>query len=448
MLVRPAPGPPRAYRFPVFSRSRLANGVEVIVAPFHRLPLATVRVVVEAGAVSDVPGAEGAAWLTAKCLAEGTQRRSSEELTLAVERLGGELDPEADWNDVSLSSTIRSSAVGEALDLMSELICAPRFPEEGVARNRNEQSAERDQARRDPRQHADDMFTRAAYARGARFALSEAGERETIGGFDRSVVERFHREHFAPERTCVIVVGAVTEDEVIRRLDTALGSWQGPGASRGDARAVDQPAPREAILVVDRPGAPQSELRLGHVGLPRLHPDYFATVVMNSILGGLFNSRINMNLRERHGYTYGAFSAFHWRVQAGPFMISTAVQSDATGASVGEILGEIDRIRGAPISEEELRLAVNFLAGVFPIRYETSAAISGALAAMRVFGLPADYFNTYRDRIRSVSREDVLAAAQRHVRPEDLHIVALGDALTIEPQLASLGRDVRRAVEA
>jgi zinc protease len=331
---------------------------------------------------------------------------------------------------------------------MSELLCAPRFPEDGVTRNRSEQAAERDQARRDPRQHADDMFARAAYARGARFALSEAGERASIAAFDRGVVEGFHRKHFVPERTCIVVVGAVTADDVLRRLDAALGSWRATAAgSTAAPRAVDTPAPRDAVRVVDRPGAPQTELRLGHVGLPRLHPDYFATVVMNSILGGLFNSRINMNLRERHGYTYGAFSAFHWRVQAGPFMIATAVQSDATGAAVQEILGEIERMRGIPVSQEELTLATNFLAGVFPIRYETTVAISAALAAMRVFGLPADYFNTYRDRIRSVGRDDVLAAAQRHVRPEDMHILALGDGAAIEAQLTGLGRDVRRVAE-
>ena len=199
-----------------------------------------------------------------------------------------------------------------------------------------------------------------------------------------------------------------------------------------------------AVSIVDRPGAAQTELRVGHIGIPRLHPDYFAVVVMNSVLGGLFSSRINLNLRERHGYTYGAFSAFHWRVQSGPFMVSTAVQTDKSGAAIREILTEIDRIRAEPITEEERSLAVDYLAGVFPIRYETTAAIAAGLAAMRVFGLPRDYFDTYRERILAVTADDVLRVAREHLRPSQLQILALGEAREIEPQLASLGRDVVR----
>jgi zinc protease len=183
---------------------------------------------------------------------------------------------------------------------------------------------------------------------------------------------------------------------------------------------------------------------MGHVGIPRRHPDYFAAVVMNSILGGLFSSRINLNLREKHGFTYGAFSAFDWRVQSGPFMISTAVQTNATAPAIREVLAELDRIRETRISEDERSLAVNYLAGVFPIRYETTAAIASALAAMRVFGLPADYFETYRDRILAVTADEVLSAAQQHLQPSQLQVVALGEASAIEPTLTGLGRDVLR----
>jgi len=256
-------------------------------------------------------------------------------------------------------------------------------------------------------------------------------------------VQAYHAATFTPERTCVIVVGAVDVDTTLARVHESLGDWT-PGNSAVSSAILDRAAERTAIHVVDRSGASQTELRMGHVGIPRRHPDYFAVVVMNSILGGLFSSRINLNLREKHGFTYGAFSAFDWRVQSGPFMISTAVQTDATAPAIREVLAELDRIRQSPVSEDERSLAVNYLAGVFPIRYETTAAIAAALAAMRVFGLPPDYFETYRDRILSVSAEEVLSAAQRHLDPPRLQVVALGAASAIEPTVAILGREVLR----
>jgi zinc protease len=364
-------------------------------------------------------------------------------MAIAIERLGGELEPDLDWQDISLATTIRDDAVGRALAIMGDLIQAPLFPEEGVVRNRSEQLAEREQAKRDPREHADEMFARTVYAAGARYAVAESGDVATIQSLDRATVEGFHKQRFAPERTSVIVVGAVDPEVTMDAVQRSLGSWQAlPSESFGTT--IDDAARSVAIHVVDRPGSAQTELRVGHVGVPRLHPDYFALVVMNSVLGGLFNSRINLNLRERHGYTYGAFSAFHWRVNAGPFVVSTAVQTDATAAAVREILSEIDRIRQEPISEEERSLAVNYLAGVFPIRYETTAAIASALAAMRIFGLPGDYFDTYRERILSVSADDVLRVAQAHLHPDRLQVVALGDGSVVEPLLATLGRNVVR----
>ncbi len=428
---------------PPFTRSRLANGLEVMVAPFQRLPVATIRVVVDAGATRDAPGRAGESFLTAKSLVEGTRQRSADEITAAIERLGGELDSQTDWNDLSVSTTIQASAVADALAVMGELVRAPMFPESGVARGRSEQLAEREQARLEPRQHADDAFASVVYDPKARFALPEAGDSATIRTFDRSTVQSYHAATFTPERTCVIVVGAVDPDATLARVRDSLGDWSHANQEDGNA-IVDRAAERTAIHIVDRPGASQTELRMGHVGIPRRHPDFFAAVVMNSILGGLFSSRINLNLREKHGFTYGAFSAFDWRVQSGPFMISTAVQTDATAPAIREVLIELDRIRESGISEDERSLAVNYLVGVFPIRYETTAAIASALAAMRVFGLPADYFETYRDHILAVTADEVLSAAQKHLHPSALQIVALGEASAIEPTVSGLDRDVLR----
>jgi zinc protease len=179
-------------------------------------------------------------------------------------------------------------------------------------------------------------------------------------------------------------------------------------------------------------------VRVGHLGLPRSASDYFDTMVMNAVLGGLFSSRINLNLREAHGYTYGAFSGFEWRRAAGPFVVSTAVKSDVTGAAVREILGEIERIRTEEIGEDELTLATSYLHGVFPIRYETTAAIAAALANLVIHNLPDGYYDEYRDRVRGVTTSGVLRAAQAHLHPDRLRIVVVGDPAVIASPIADV----------
>jgi len=193
------------------------------------------------------------------------------------------------------------------------------------------------------------------------------------------------------------------------------------------------------IHVVDKPDAPQTELRVGHRGLARAHPDYFPVAVMNALLGGLFTSRINLNLRERHAFTYGAKSSFDWRRGTGPFVVATAVKTDVTAAAAKEILAEIDKMRAETVTVDELSLATDYLDGVFPIRYETTYAVAQAIAVAEVFSLGEDYYSRYRDRIRAVSAEDVRRVAMQHLHPDEVTIVAVGDASAIQGPLETLG---------
>jgi zinc protease len=203
---------------------------------------------------------------------------------------------------------------------------------------------------------------------------------------------------------------------------------------RADLPARDSRATHHVI----RPDSPQSEIRVGHMGVPRKHEDYFDLVVMNAILGGLFNSRINLNLREAHAYTYGAFSAFDWRRDAGPFLVSTAVRTDVTAEAISEIITEIERMRREPVAAGELSLAISYLDGVFPIRYETTGAVASALANQVIFDLPDDYFDAYRGRIRKVTRESVLRAAEKHLHVDRLQAVIVGDP-SVQEKLSGIG---------
>ena len=436
--ARPAPGAPRPYHFPSFERRALPNGLSLLVAPVHKLPVVTVVAVVDAGAVCDPAAKEGVAQLTARAMLEGAAGVGGAELVERFERLGTALDASADWDGAIFRLNVMSSRLQEALSLFGGVLTTPDFPEGEVERLRAERLAEILQQRAEPRGLADEMLDRFVYAEESRYAKPEGGSEASVKGLTRGDLQRFYMERYAPASTTLVVAGDVTTDDAERLAAEALGGWTGPQPPR--VAAVDRAArPVRAVHVVSKADAPQSELRVGQVGLPRLHPDFFPAVVMNALLGGLFSSRINLNLREAHAYTYGAHSEFAWRRQAGPWLVATAVKSDVTADAAREVMHEIDRVRGEPVSADELSLATSYLDGVFPIRYETAGAIAAALANLVIYGLPEDYFDRYRERVRSVTAEQVQAAARQYLSPEAMQLVIVGDPAVVRPAMEALG---------
>ncbi|HEX7981610.1 MAG TPA: pitrilysin family protein, partial [Gemmatimonadaceae bacterium] len=358
-------------------------------------------------------------------------------LTDRFERIGTSVEARADWDSATITLTVLRERLPEALALVRDLLRAPDFPEREVARLKDERLAELMQLRAEPGSLADEQFARAVYAPTARYATPAAGSATSVRALTRAVVREFYARRYRSSTTTLVLAGDVTADGARALADQLFGDWQG-GEAPTTERSIDAAPEQKLVRIVAKGDAPQSEVRVGHVGLPRLNPHYFAVTVMNAVLGGLFSSRINLNLREAHGYTYGAFSAFEWRRGAGPFTIQTAVKSEVTGAAVREILKEIDGIRTAPISESELTLATSYLDGVFPIRYETTAAIATALTNLVVHDLPDSYYDEYRAHVRNVTTDDVLRAAEQHLHPDRLHIVIVGDPVVITDQLAGI----------
>ncbi len=435
--TRPQPSEPREYQFPRFERRRLENGVELVVASVTKLPLVTVAVLVDAGAVCDAAGREGTAQLVAKLLLEGTATSDGAELTERFERLGASVDAHADWDAAAVTLTALSEHLPAAFDLLGEVLRTPAFRPREVERLKAERLAELLQLRAEPRGLADELFSRFLYTPSSRYARPEGGDERSIAAIDRDRLVSFYEMRYLPGGTTVVVAGDISADRAEELTRHALGTWSGGAATR--IVADDLPARRErGVHIIAKPDAPQSELRIGHVGIQRNHPDFFPVNVMNAVLGGLFNSRINLNLREAHGYTYGAFSSFEWRRQAGPFVVSTAVRSDITDAAAREVLMEIDRIRAEAISPDELSLATSYLDGVFPIRFETTAAIAAALSVLVLHGLPDDYYDRYRSRVRAITTEQILEAAQRHLHPDTLQMVVVGDPSAVRAPLEAM----------
>jgi zinc protease len=435
---RPQPGAPRPYSFPRFERRTLGNGMTLIVAPTHKLPVVSVIAVIEAGAVCDPVGREGLAALTAAMLPEGTASMDGETLALRFERLGASVTTSADWDVATAGLTVTRPHLESALALFADMLTAPTFPARELERLKAERMAELLQLRTEPRGLADEMMSRFVYAPESRYARPEGGTPTSVAAIEGRDVGELYSARYRAGGTTVVVAGDVTVDDAMKLVKDAFRGWSGGAPS--PVRVVDAPtaAPR-GVQIIAKADAPQSELRVAHVGIPRLHPDYFRVVVMNAVLGGLFSSRINLNLRERNAFTYGAHSEFEWRRGAGPFVVSTAVASEVTAAAAREILSEIDRIRVEPISEEELTLATSYLSGVFPIRYETTAAIATAIANLVLYGLEDSYFDSYRSKIQSVSAKDVLEAARRHLDPGRLRLTVVGDATKIREPLEELG---------
>ena len=269
---RPTPGPPRAYRFPEFVTQRLPNGLRVVVAPVHELPLVSVRLVLDAGAMTEPSGAEGVALLTVRALLEGTVSRDANAMAIALEELGASMDVGASWDTSALSATVMSARLPALVDTLAEMVRAPRFAERDVMRLRGEMLAELVSRSTEPRGLADDMFGQFVYVPKSRYAVPEDGQRESVSRLDPDAVAKFHRERMVPSAATLIVTGDVDPAAMMSLAERALGDWTAPApASR---QVIDTPAhDRRRVHLVRRADAPQSELRIGHVGIPRRHPD-------------------------------------------------------------------------------------------------------------------------------------------------------------------------------
>jgi zinc protease len=423
---RPVPGASRPYHFPSFERTRLPNGLELVVATVRRLPLASIRIVLDLGARNETREEAGIAALTAAALAEGTTRLDAAALAEEFERLGGSLATYATWDATQARTTVMSDRLQPALALLAEVIRLPAFATREVERLRDERLAELLEQRSEPRGLADERFSSWLYKSASRLSIQDGGSERTVARLAADSCRQWHAGRFGPTLSSVVIAGDVDLKDAEAMVQEVLGDWTARPVRKAevdDSQRILEPT----VRLLHRAGAPQTELRLGHVGPRRATPDYFDVVVMNAILGGVFNSRINMNLRERNAFTYGAFSAFDWRRDAGPFVVSTAVATGVTGAAVREIVYELERMRAAPPTEDELSLATSYLDGVFPIRFETTDAIAGAIASLRTLRLPDTFYDTYRDRIRDVTLESVAQAAQNHIHLDRLQVLAVGD---------------------
>jgi predicted Zn-dependent peptidase len=437
----PALGAERPFQFPRVQRRTLANGLRVWTVEHHQVPLVSVLLLTSTGAASDPADRPGLAAIAADMLDEGCGDRSALDVHETLGRLGAQLDTDVGHDATVIGLSTLARFLPQGLALLADMMMRPRFDQRDFDRVRDLRLNRLLQFRDSPAALADRAFAELLY-RQHPYGHLPIGTEGALRAITVRDVTRFHARASRPDQTTIIAAGDASHDTLADAVERAFEGWR-PAADVEPFPAAEtfgppgQPAHRLAI--VHRAGAAQSELRIGNVALPRHTPDYYACVVLNMILGGQFVSRINMNLRQDKGYTYGARTAFEFRRAAGPFAMLASVQADATAASIREAFGEMRAIRGErPVTADELVAGRAALTRGYPRNFETSDQIARAAAQVALYALPDDYYSTFVPAILALTPEDVTGAAVRHVEPAKMAVVVVGDREKIAPSIASL----------
>jgi zinc protease len=433
----PEPAPTRTLAFPAIEKSTLSNGMRVWTVQHPQVPLVALTFLIRRGASSDPVGQDGLAAVTADMLDEGSGDRSAIEMHEGLARLGAQFDTDIGSDATVASITVLSRFTARALALLSDIIVRPALREHDFARVRQLRLHRLTQIRDMPGAVADRTFLKLLYGEHP-YGHAPTGSETSLAAMDVDDVRAFHARAIRPSAATLIAVGDCDHASIARLAAEAFGDWTGPG----DAEVAATVARSEAARInnVPRARAPQSELRIGQVAVGRDTPDYHALVVANTILGGQFVSRINLNLREDKGLTYGARTAFEFRRLSGPFVLQVSVQTTGTARAIEESIGEIAGIRGPrPVTAAELELGIAALTRGYARSFETGEQIGRAALQLALYDLPDDYFEQFVPRIERVTSDDVSRVMARHLDPARLTTLIVGDVEVIGPDLGRLG---------
>ncbi|MDX1740718.1 MAG: insulinase family protein, partial [Rhodothermales bacterium] len=437
----PDVGPQPLAAFPKLQHATLSNGLKVVLAERHAVPVVNLRLMMDAGYASDQFGLAGTASLAMNMLDEGTTTRSALEISDELELLGAQLSSGSDLDN----SVVRLSALkwnlGPSLDLFADVILRPSFPDADFERLKAQQIARIQREKATPIQMALRVFPRLLYGEDHAYGnpLTGSGTEESVGMLSRSNLVDFHETWFRPNNATLVVAGDVSLAEIIPMLEDRLAEWPAAPVPTKNIAAVPQKSD-QVIYLMDRPGSQQSIIFAGHVAPPTGNPDELAIETMMDALGGSFTSRINMNLREAKGWSYGAFAFMFDAEGQRPFVTYAPVQSDKTKESMAEISAELHGMKGdKPVTSDEVGRAKDNLTLTLPGRWETLSAVEGGVAEIVRFGLDDDYWDTYAESIRSLSESDVSDAAAQVLYPGQLVWVVVGDRATVEPAIRELG---------
>jgi zinc protease len=436
---QPAPLPARPIILPTAYETILPNGLTVIVVEDSRLPLISYRLAFRTGDAHDPPSLPGLMDMLTGLLTEGTETRSSREIADEVARLGATLQAGANSDYTTVAASSLTIFGEQVLELLADVSLRPVFPESEVELAKQNTKESLKQQRAQPSFLAGEMAARVMF--GDHPYHVTAPTPESVDATTRERLVEFHRSTFVANNAVLFVAGDVQQNSLLKQVENLFGGWQ-----PGNVPAVNFPAPPErtsrTAYIIDRPGSAQANIVIANAGIMRTSPDYFPLLLMHTVLGANASSRLFMNLREEKGYTYGAYSSLDARRTAGTFRATAEVRTPVTGDSLKEFLYELNRIRNEPVSEKEMADTKSYLTGVFPLRLETQEGLVDQLLQIKMFGLPQDYLETYRNEIQAVTIEQVQEVARKYVRPDEAAIVIVGDGAQLLEQVQPYTSDI------
>ncbi|HEY1952611.1 MAG TPA: pitrilysin family protein [Gemmatimonadaceae bacterium] len=431
-VTPPPPGPLRPYAFPAVEQFQLANGLKVILVEKHTVPVVEARLIVDAGAQRESAAKSGLASLTGSLLSEGTGTMTGADIARAMDALGAQFSTGGGYSTAFADVVALKNVFPQALSLAARTVIAPTFAPTEVTRVKNRALAQYAQTHAQTGGLAADAFLRAAFDSTAPFSRPASGIPATISSLTRDDIVNWHRAMYTPAASTLLLVGDLTRPEAQTIAQQAYGSWSASAAPLSPISNPVRTSTGTRIVLVDRPGSVQSTIVVGQAGFRASDPDYLKMVALNHVLGGGFSSRVNMNLREKHGYTYGAFSGLDLRPGNGAFRITSDVRTSSTDSALVEAVSEYKRIATETVPAPELQGALNNLVSSFPNSVQSVQGLTGRIQQLIIWGLPVDFYATYRERLAAVTPDDVRSVATSRLTPNNLVVVVAGDLAKIE----------------
>jgi len=429
----PSSSNPRAFNFPKFERFTLANGLEILHAPHTKLPLVTFQLINKKSALSEMPDQIGLTALTARMLLEGTQTKSVLDFSRALEYLAIDMNSSSSWDASYFSVNCLRKHLSRSIELFGEALFAPAFDEEELGRQKKQLLNSRISKKDDPSALASEIFAAGLFP-DTRYARPLCGFIPDIKKIDKTNLKKTHLSNYQPQNCALIIVGDLASNEIDSNFKHLLDEWQQKTTEPDNPPKVTA-NPNGSVILLHKPGAMQAQIRVGHIGLNRHSPDYYDALLMNEILGGYFMSRLNMNLREDKGYTYGINSRFQLRKTAGPFVISAAVDAEKVLPALDEILLEMHKIQNENVADKELKDSRGYVSGIFPVAFESGPQIAGGLSNIELYDLDDNYYRNFRDHLNSVTIASIRSAAEKYLHPDSAVIVVVADRKVVESKL-------------
>ncbi len=434
----PRPLPARQSSFPAYQIRTLANGLQVVAVSHHEQPAVSLRLLIRAGGAQDPTSKPGVAYVAAALLDQGTTTRNAEQIASAIDSIGGAIGAGSGSDITFINAAVMKDSFGVALDLVSDLARHPAFAPDEIERQRQQILSGLKVSYDDPDYLAGVVFDRLVFGFHP-YGKPDSGTPESIAAVTRDDLFAFHKQWFGANNAILAIVGDVTSDEAFSGAERAFGSWE--RVTLPAVKAVDPPPPTRRVIVVDRPGAAQTEIRVGNVALPRRHPDYLALDIATKILGGEGGNRLHRVLRSERGLTYGASADLNALKEAGNIVAETDTRSEKTAEALRLMVEEIVRLQRVRVLQRELSDAQEYLTGSFPLTVETPSAIALQVLNAVFYGLDLNELQTYRERVNAITVEDIQRVAQLYLRPDKLSIVLVGDASVFAKDLAGVGFD-------